>query len=108
MTNSSSKSPPSRLRKPAKSTTLKKGQSQNSENKNERSQQKQCTSSRSSQISPAPSQKRANSRNKSKNLNEDLNISPTKIEQKQGGKNKNVLRKADSVRGHVKNVLRKL
>uniref|UniRef100_A0A914MT11 LisH domain-containing protein n=1 Tax=Meloidogyne incognita TaxID=6306 RepID=A0A914MT11_MELIC len=97
MTNSSSKSPPSRLRKPAKSTTLKKGQSQNSENKNERSQQKQCTSSRSSQISPAPSQKRANSRNKSKNLNEDLNISPTKTEQKQGGKSKNVLRKADSV-----------
>nr|CAD2174106.1 unnamed protein product [Meloidogyne enterolobii] len=96
MTNSSSKSPPSRLRKPAKSTTLKKGQSQNSENKNERSLQKQC-SSRSSQISPAPSQKRANSRNKSKNLNEDLNISSTKIEQKQGGKNKNVLRKADSV-----------
>uniref|UniRef100_A0A1I8BUB7 LisH domain-containing protein n=1 Tax=Meloidogyne hapla TaxID=6305 RepID=A0A1I8BUB7_MELHA len=86
MTNSSSKSPPSRLRKPAK-TTLKKGQSQNIENKNE--------------ASPAPSQKRTNSRQRTKNSsgqekNENINVSPTKAEQKQV-KIKNPLRKADSV-----------
>lgn len=93
MTNSSSKSPPSsRLRKPNKttSTTLKKAQSQNLETKTEKIQKKQNQAF----SSPFKQQKRSNSRQK---VDEDKNVSPSKLEQKYQGKAKNPLKKADSV-----------
>ena len=102
MTNSSSKSPPSyRLRRPTKTiTTLKKGQSQNGENKTEKTRQKQ----NSQNTSPYRSQqKRTNSRQRAKNSSfvvEDENKNIVTVvgnEKQQQRKVKNPLRKADSV-----------